>query len=216
MLQFLTNSLLLVEVPKIAFVVILVITSKHYFADSQPSLKKLFYGLIIFYIAYGATLTALQYWAWSGAGPTRWFLNQALGENVPLTFFWRLNPIKDSSFGYFAFYTWGRFWLNILITILASLAFQFLLAGLRQFNRRWLTASDVWLGSIGLLLSGYPGLIVFFILTFVFVLIYAFIRLILYKKVYTTIGIPMIIAALISILWGEELIFSLNLGVFNI
>lgn len=180
------------------------------------------YGLLIkitvaFKILFAVFLSVGQYYIWSGSEFTKLLLNSPLVSDVPANLITDLFPtLFASNLGYFLFYSWGRFWLNLLILLIASLAFWIFLRALKRHKERLFDTGEVELGFLMTLLSGWPGFVLFVPLAFVFVILISIIRGVFLKEMYTTLGYPMLAAGLICILFGDNLIKILNLTVLKI
>ena len=165
------------------------------FFHRQPSYKSLIVVLVGFRIFYAAFLTVIQYYAWSKGTLTKFLLNSPR---------------------YFLFYAFGRFWLNALIAIAAAFAFYLFLKFLKKYRERFFEESETELGFLAALLVGWPNFVIFVALVFVSVVLLAVFRRLALRKMYTTLGWPFLLAALLTLIWGSWLIQILHLGVLRI
>ena len=165
------------------------------FFRHQPSYKSLVVVLVGFRLLYAAFLTVAQYYAWSQDTLSRLLLNSPR---------------------YFLFYAYGRFWLNALIAIGVALAFYLFLRFLKKYRERFFKEGETELGFLAALLVGWPNFVIFVTLVFVSVVLLAVFRRLVLRKMYTTLGWPFILAALLTLIWGSKLILILHLGVLRI
>lgn len=159
------------------------------------SYKSLVISSLAFHIFYAALLTAGQYYVWSQSEFTKLLLDSP---------------------GYFLFYSWGRFWINVLLTISAAFVFYLVLRLLKKYQERFFDEGETELGLLMALLVGWPNFAVFVPLVFVFVIPVSIFRRLFLKESYTNLAVPFFIAALVLLLWGDLLIKILNLDVLKI
>jgi len=162
--------------------------------------KRLIWATSFYYLAYAAISTVLQYFTWENSGTfTQKFLGMPINSVVQNTTFWgRLPFIANSKLGYFMIYSWGRFWLGALLTIGCGFLFLLILKSLKKYRDRFFEDGEVELGALLAMLGSWPQFVVFLPFVFVFVVIVSIARLIFFKEAYTTLGIPMLFAALLT------------------
>ena len=170
---------------------------------------------VIFSLAYAALLTLAQYRVWAGSEFSRPFINSPVAEVVPLPEILR-QYVFSSKLGYFLFYSFGRFWLGPLISLLAAAAFYIFLRSLKKYQERFFEDGETELGFLAALIAGWPAFIVFLLLVFPGVVLVAIYRRLFTGEMYTTLGWPLVLAALASLLWGKSLIIALGLRVLFI
>ena len=124
--------------------------------------------------------------------------------------------VFSSKLGYFLFYSFGRFWLGLLISLLAAAAFYIFLRSLKKYQERFFEDGETELGFLAALIAGWPAFIVFLLLVFPGVVLVAIYRRLFTGEMYTTLGWPLVLAALASLLWGKSLIIALGLRVLFI
>lgn len=171
---------------------------------------------IVFRIFYAALLTLGQYAVWSGDTFSRFLLNSPLGKSVPLSFVRHIPWIWNTRVGYFLFYSWGHFWLNALLSILAAAAFWQILVFLKKRRERFFDEGEVELGFLAALLAGWPSVILFVIFAFVIVIIFSIFRGIFLKEPYTTLGVPFLLAVLLTFLGNGFLLSLFKLSVLAV
>lgn len=171
-----------------------------------------------FRIFHAGLLSITQYYVWSGNELTKALTNSPISPEVPISNFLHksLDFILDSKFGYFLFYSWGRFWVNVLLTIVISLAFYVFLKALKRYNDRFFNEGEVELGFLLAMIVGWPSFIIFIPLVFGSVVLVSIFRGFYFKEAYTTLGVPMVLAALVIMIFGNYLINFLGLTVFKI
>lgn len=157
-----------------------------------------------FYILYAAFLTWGQYYVWSRDALGRIFLvSDRFG-------------VLDGSSGYFLFYSYGRFWLNVGIAVLVSFVFYVLLKSLKNYKERFFEEGETELGFLCALAAGWPGVVIFVPLVFLGVLAVSAVRLAVLKKRLTTLGWPFLAALFLALALGDILIETLGLKVLYI
>lgn len=173
---------------------------------------------IIFRVITAAALSAGQYYVWSQSELTRTLLNSPISASVPFSDFIRRNFdfIVNGRLGYFLFYVFGRFWLNVFIVIGAAILFYLFLRVLKRHNERFFDEGEVELGFLLAILVGWPNFVAFVPFIFLGVILVSVFRLLYFKEAYTTLGVPMFLAATILMAFGNEIIELLNLGVLKI
>lgn len=154
--------------------------------------------LISSYVFYASIKTFAQYYVWSHNSLSKLFLP----------------PYQGLS--YFLFYSFGRFWLNAILAVGAAFVFYLFLKTLSRYRQGLFKDGEKEIGLISALLSGWPGVIVFIPLVFIITAVLAIIRLTVFKLRTTTLGLPFLLSAAIILLWGSELVSSLNLSVLKI
>lgn len=200
--------------------VILVITIVLYFIKRGSMGKyfnKLIASVISLRIFYTIFLTLFQYYAWSQDRFTQLLLDSPIDKAVPLpTIIEKFSWLRESKLGYFIFYSWGRFWVNVLLVIIAAVVFWYFLKLLKRHSDRFFEDGEVELGFLAALIVGWPNFVIFVPAVFVSVVLVSIFRRIFKGEMYTTLGIPFLSAALIVIIFGDKLINFLNLTVLKI
>lgn len=182
-----------------------------------PKLWKLSFHIligvsIIFRVFYAAFLTFFQYYVWSQNKFTQMLLNAPLDETLPSASF----PFSSTRLGYFLFYSYGRFWLNVLVSIGAAFIFYLFLKFLQKHRERFFEEGETELGFLTALIVGWPNFIIFLPLVFVSVVLISVFRRIFLKEEYTTLGWPFFLATLVVLIFGNKLIQLLDFGVLKI
>jgi hypothetical protein len=135
---------------------------------------------------------------------------------VPVPFIRALPWLFDTRFGYFLFSSWFRFWLSALLAVLAGyLLYQFFRA-LERYQPRFFIPGEPFIAGALAILVGWPGVIVFVPLIFVVLFPVAIVRRIVFGELYTTMGTPFIVAAVVAYIGGNAFITALNLDVFRV
>jgi hypothetical protein len=171
---------------RIIFVLILIWAWLKYFEVApwnKINFKKLIWGTIAVRIALVLAETTLQYIIWAKGEFSKVFIASP-------------NPgILNFKGGYFIFYAWNRFWLTAVLGILTAWIFYKFLAFLKKRQERFFKEGEVELGFLAALLAGWPDFAVFIPLFLVFTVIIAVLRQIIFKEKYTTLGLPLLLAA---------------------
>ncbi|MDI6820731.1 MAG: hypothetical protein QMD65_00945 [Patescibacteria group bacterium] len=171
---------------------------------------------IIFRIFYAILLTAGQYYIWSADAFGKLFLNSPLNSAVPLSLVQKLPWLFNHPLGYFIFYSWGRFWLNVFVSIGVALLFFWFLKFLKKHKERFFEEGEIELGFLCMLILNWPVNLIYVLFVFVFVVISSIFRSIVLKRNLTTLGLPFIFSSLILLIWGNALLMFLNLGILKI
>lgn len=187
------------------------------FSESYRKINKITaLSVLSFRVAQAIFLTVGQYYIWVNDNLGKAFLNSPLTDAVPIDNIFKNSFIFQNKFGYFIFYSYGRFWLNVIVVLIYSAVFYFFLKLLQKHKERFFEKGEAELGLISSLLVGWPNFVIFLPLVFVFVVIISVGRRIFLKEFYTTLGLPLLFTAGIVILFGEKIIHILNLGVLKI
>jgi len=207
--------------PIIIFWLAYVMAALFYFTRIKPkffNFKILIIFIIICRFIYAAILSILQYYVWSTSELTKLLISSPLSSEVPLSDALRgiLGPVLDSKLGYFLFYSWGHFWISALITIGIAFAFYAFLKALKKYNGRFFEEGETELGLLLALIVGWPNFVLFIPITFASVVVVSVFRLLYKKELYTTLGAPMFLAALVTLIYGGNLIKILGLTVLKI
>ncbi len=147
------------------------------------SYKKLVIITFCLNIFYAVFITWGQYYVWAtGNIVSKTFVNSPLPKEVPFPYFleW-VRPLFENYLGYFMYYVLGRFWLYIFLLFIISVALYFLLKLWGKY-RGGFTEDGPLLILILMLISGWPGVLLFVPLGFIFSILYLLFSYILGKK----------------------------------
>jgi hypothetical protein len=170
-------------------------------------------GVIGFFVAYALIATVVQYTVWNESDFTRILLT------VPITdmFDGALGDMLfDNPLGYFLFFSWGRFWLEVVFTFISAALFGLFLRALRRYNDRFFADGEVELGYVLALIVAWPGNVLFVGLTFFTVVFVSLFRMFFLRETYTTLGYPFLLAAIIVLVWQDPLLSLMGLDVLRI
>lgn len=106
--------------------------------------------------------------------------------------------------------------MNVLLSIVVAFAFYAFLKALKKHNDRFFHEGETELGLLLALIVGWPNFVVFVPLVFLAVVLVSIFRGIYMKEMYTTLGTPMLLAALITMIFGSYLIGAFGLTVLKI
>lgn len=162
------------------------------------SLKKLIWWAIIFRVGYAAIATWGQYHIWAGQELTQLLLP------------------PHQSISYFLGYVGLRLWLNVGLSIGLSYLFYKFLERLRLRNERFFEDGEVQFGWLMALVVGWPGFILLIPFIFGSVILVSLVRIIVFRKQFTTLGWPILVATAAVLLWGKPLLDLFNLEAFKI
>jgi hypothetical protein len=181
------------------------------------SYKFLVWSVLGFKMLYAALETAGQYYIWSVNKFTESFLNRgAANFNTIKELTGIFSRLFDNKLGFFLFYSWGRFWMVIIVSLAAAAVFYLFLLFLKKYKERFFEEGEVEMGFLLALTIGWPNFIIFVPLAMVLVVVISIIKGLALKDFYTTLGEPFLISALIVLIWGNYLINLFHLGGFKI
>ncbi|MFH1161962.1 MAG: hypothetical protein V1696_01670 [Candidatus Jorgensenbacteria bacterium] len=180
------------------------------------SYRRLAAILAAFYGGYAALLTVGQYVVWSGDWWGQHFLNTPLGVTLPIPLVHAFPGLFGSALGYFLFYSWGRFWLGAVLAVGVALIFWWFLGVLKRHNERFFEEGETELGFLAALISGWPHLFTFLIVTFLAVVLISIVRMLFFKESLTTLGLPFLVGAGIALLFGKALSVIVGVDVLAI
>lgn len=202
------NGPFLVQLPKIFFWLVFICAAALCILQSRYAYRLKFLGersnkyLILITVAFDALFsglqTAVQFYVWSFDSFSKTFL-------PPYQPRW-----------YFMFATFQRFWLGFLIGIGAALVFYLFLQILKKYRERFFEKGEPELGFLMALLVGWPNFTLFLPLAFLCVIFIALARRVFLKEAYTTLGVPIMLAAGVLLLFGEELLRLFKLTVLKV
>ncbi|MFA6407109.1 MAG: hypothetical protein WCV80_00185 [Candidatus Paceibacterota bacterium] len=173
--------------------------------------------MIYFRIIYAGILSTFQYFVWAnGGGLGTFFLNAPLDATIPVSIFKYAPWIFSNSFGYFIFYSWGRFWLNALLSVLVAWAFYKLLIVFKRYNERFFEEGETELGYVTALLAGWPLIVIFVPIVFFCVVLISIFRLIFFRETLTTLGWPFLLSIFATAFIGSTLLTLLHWGVLKV
>lgn len=162
-------------------------------------LKKLIIAILFLRIVYSSVLTGLQYATWENNEFSKLFLPP-------------YQPIN-----YFIKYSFAHFWLGMILGVAAAFLFYFVLKMARKTNHLEAPLpSDSKVGLLGALVVGWPNFIIFIAVALVSAVLFSAYRGIICKK--TNIGFfwPVIVSAIITLIFGNYLITFFHLAVLRI
>lgn len=153
----------------------------------------LIYGIIIFRFIYAGVLTKMQYALWLDNDFTRYLLPPH-------------QPIR-----YFIGYAWTHFWLGAVISVGMPLIVFLFFVILRKIKKEALGGEEAGIIFLTSLVAGWPNIIIFLPLAFIFALLTAVFRKIFLKDDHISVSLPFLLAALIIILFGDYLFSHIGL-----
>lgn len=205
--------------PKIFFGAVFLGVAALYFWRRDERLasryKQLIAAAIVFRVVYASLLMVAQYYVWAQNRFTQILLDTPLDRTLePILKSWFL--IFQTPSGYFFFYSFIHFWVNVLFSVAAAFLFYLFLRSLKKYRERFFDYGEVELGFLAALLAGWPHFVPFLIFAFFLVVIVSLFRRITLGELYTTLGLPFLLAALIVLVWGDPLVQLFRLTVLKI
>lgn len=146
-----------------------------------------------FRILFAAVKTMLQYYAWASDPMSKLLLPPT--QNITI----------------FLHYAWTHFWINVLISLSVGVLMFGLLRALQAKNARFFADGEIELGTLLALVVGWPHFVVFFPITFVFVVLLGIVRAIFFKESFTTLGLPFIGSAVVALVFAMSVLSFLHL-----
>ncbi|MBI4086146.1 MAG: hypothetical protein HY433_02820 [Candidatus Liptonbacteria bacterium] len=162
-----------------------------------------------FFISFFETF--LQYYVWKKNPLTEILLVQPLSADVPVPAFIR-NIFFGNPRGYFFYYAWGHFFLNVFLSILSAIAFYYFLVFLRKYRARFFGEGEIVLGTLMAFLAGWPNVVLFVPLALILTVVISVVRSIFWNKNYTTLGLPFLVSGFATLAFGKLLIELFHLG----
>lgn len=182
--------------------------------------KLLIICCLLFRVIYAFILTVSQYYIWGQAELTKLLLNSPLSAETPMPNFIRESFIFSNRLGYFLFYSWGRFWFNIVLSFVIAFIFYIFLKILKKYNERFFEEGEPELGFLAGLIVGWPNFVIFVPFIFIAVILVSIFRLIRLRELYTTLGWPIILATFLVLIsdwvFNNKLLEILGLTVLKI
>jgi hypothetical protein len=179
--------------------------------------KYVIIALIAFRIVYAVVATVTQYDVWLLNPLTKQLVVLPIHQDILISFFGKLiYSFLNKPGGYFLYYSFSHFWLNMILTLIAAGCWYGLLIALKRHKDRFFEDNEPLYGLLLALIAGWPGIVLFIPCTFLFLAILSLVRIIFFKKQLTTIGIPMVIAATIAVALGNIIFIHSAFGVLKI
>ena len=178
-------------IPRIFYPLAFVAAAYIYFLNKRKrerNFTRLAIVVVAFRVAYALFETIGQYYVWSQNGFTQLFLP------------------PHQSLSYFFIYAGVHYWLNGAIAIACGVLFALFLRILRKHNERYFDDGEVELGIVLAFIVGWPNFISFLLIVFPSVVLVSIIRRVIFGELYTTLGEPFLVAALVLALWGDRII----------
>lgn len=184
--------------PKILMAILLGLAVISYFSKYKIRIKYLIIGALAVFISYSGILTWLQYEAWE---------HNELAKYL-------LPPYQ--SVKYFISYAWLHFWLGAIFSIGLALIFFLILFLVKKTRKGFFRENDVELGFLLALIVGWPNFIFFLPLAFALTFLIALYSKIFKKQDYSSIALPFLIAAVIILIFGNNMVDYFDLGALRI
>lgn len=176
-----------------------------------------FWAALAGLIVHAVALASSQYIVWKSNWLTRHFLSATLPQHMQVRLFADWLPVFRGTGGYFAYYTFTHFVLGgVVAVVLAAGGWYSLLKALEKHKSRFFEEGEVVLGFVCALIVGWPGVVIFIPLTFLFFSIIAVVRVAALKKQFTTIAVPLLLATATTLLVAETIIATTGLKVLKI
>lgn len=178
--------------------------------------KILLWATLGFRVFYALAASITQYIVWSKNPMTRVFLESGIRRDSPIAPSLEKFPFLFGKLGYFLFYSYGRFWLNVIIVFACVFVFWWFLKLLRKWKERFFEDGEIELGAFCVALIGWPAFVLFLPIAFISVIFISIFRLLFMKEKLTTLGAPFLVAVLLVLIWGQQLLWLTGLSVLKI
>jgi len=220
MIDFFLNDLLKYFLEVFVWLAFAATAGFYFWREKFANYKKI-NGVVAFVIfsaraAQAMFLTFGQYYIWSRNNLGKVFLNSPLADAVPIAEIFKNSFVFQNKFGYFIFYSYGRFWLNIIVVFVCSTVFYFFLKFLQKYKERFFENGETELGFTASLFVGWPNFVIFLPLVFISIIFISIYRNIFLGKLYTTLGWSFILATFLTLWFGSNIINFLNLNILKI
>jgi hypothetical protein len=182
----------------------------------RKKIKRTLFATASFRLLNVAGLTLAQYYVWAKDPATRIFLEQGISATSPIAESLKGFPFFFGKLGYFLFYSYGRFWLNVFIVFLCAFIFYLFLKALQKWKARFFEIGEIELGALAVLLVGWPGFVIFIAAAFISVILVSLFRLVAFREPYTTLGAPFLLAVALVFLFGGYALYVTGLAVLKI
>ncbi len=119
---------------------------------------------------------------------------------------WKQDPIAQfllpphTRIGVLLHYVWTHYWLNAFISIGAALLLFGVFRLLASHNERFFNEGEFELGFLMALIVGWPQFVIFVPAVFCLVVLMSVVRGLWFNEPYTTLGIPLFLAAIVAVI----------------
>lgn len=162
---------------------------------------------IALHLGYAAFLTWGQYVVWKNNDLTKIFLTEPLSSDVPLPiiFEW-VRPYFERPLGYFAFYSFGRFFSGLIALFTVTGLLVLFLKIRAQYQPINFAENDISAIALAVLISGWPGVIVLVPLGFLCAVVISLGARIFYGIERIYLPPAFLVAAPIALTWGVPIL----------
>lgn len=165
---------------------------------SDFKLNIVLWSAVVIKLIYPLFLSVAQYYVFASDALTKELLNSSINGKFSLPFFMQpFSQLFKGHLGYFLYYSWGRFILGAVLSILCALVFYAFLKLLEKYNPRFFKEGEVKVGFIVSLLVGWPWFVVLIPATFIITILISILKKIFFREAYTTLGMSMLVAGII-------------------
>ncbi len=172
------------------------------YAYLRPGKEMHFAGVVL--LAFGflarasiaAYQTAAQYWLWTQESFTQLFLPPH-------------QPIS-----YFVGYVTQQFWMGLILATILAVAWYVFLRVLRARTDRFFDEGEIVLATLAMFVIGWPGVVVLLPLAGVALVVVSVVRTAVFKEQLTTLGIPFLIAMLVTLLFRAQIMAALGIELY--
>lgn len=144
-------------------------------------------GGVIARLVLALTMSVAQYQAWA---------TSELGK--------LLLP-GHQGWGYFLGYVGDRYWLGLGLALLCAGLWYGFLRAIRSHSERYFDVGEIELTTVLVFAIGWPGALVLVPLALVSVVAVSLARMLILKKELTTLGVPFLVASVITLVVGEAI-----------
>lgn len=176
------------------------------------SYKWLMLGAVVLHIFYAVFVTWGQYHVWAtGSDFTRILLASPLPLEAPLPVFLEYaRSYFAGPLGYFAYYAFGRFFLNLIVLFFITGIFYAILK-FGNLRRKSFGSDGPELLCVLLLIVGWPGIVVLIPLGFLIAIFFSIMALLFFKKKQVSLLPAFLIATPLVLIGGKMILEILHL-----
>lgn len=203
----------------LAFDLIVLILAGYWYWKNSEKTAAFFKRLVLVTLGLkmlaAAFFTWSQWYVWHLSRPE--FLSLPLSSNLKLFGAFKIfDFLKSIKGGYFIFYSFGHFWLELLLALLVAAGWWFLLKLVAKYKEVTVTSDELLLAWITAVIAGWPGIVLYVPIVFMLMALgMLYFRLRKIDKL-VAMGWPVIMSSTIVLVAGTFLVELLGLAVLKV
>lgn len=155
-------------------------------------------SVVVFRLFYTVIVSLVQYYVWKSGD------------------FGKLLLPPYQTIGYFLGYSWRRFWLGFMLSLVTSLLFLLFLKLLGKYRANFFEQDEIGLLCLMSFLVGWPNIVIFIPLVFVISAIFSTFMALAFRKQVVRLRVPVFLSSLFLLIWGHGLVDILSLTVLRV